>query len=76
MLVFLRVLEKAQSKCSQSKHGLYGHVTPNFTARRTRETALKKRWSCFSRDVLLPGEIFAGQEGHPLASPISMVTLN
>lgn len=42
MLEFLRVLEKAQSGCSQSKHGLYGHVTPNFTARENQRNSTEE----------------------------------
>jgi len=42
VLELLRALKKAQSRCSQSKHGLYGHVTPNFTARENQRNSTEE----------------------------------
>lgn len=41
---------------------------------RIKETAQKKRQELLSLGVLLPGEISAWQEEHPLASPISALS--
>lgn len=74
VLEFLPLLEKVQSRCSQSKHGLYGHVTPNFTARKSQRNGTKEEVGVVFSWRFATQRNFSWA-GLPSASPISVVTL-